>query len=135
MSFDSARAAIEQRMEAEWDSDAPVLYEASGVTPPTSSPFVRIQIREFGGDQITLGIEPVMRWRGAIICNVFVPLHTGTTVGRQLGEKFRKIFERRSFSTIRCKHVTPEFLGDIDGWWQSNYRCYYYRDDRSLLEG
>lgn len=135
MSFDSTRAAIETRMASRWGSEVPVLYEADGIAPPVGQAFVRISIREYGGNQVTLGIEPVMRWHGAIVCDAFSPLASGTAEARRLGDRFRKIFERATFDTIRCKHVTPDERGEVDGWWQSQYRCYYYRDEQSRLEG
>lgn len=131
MGFDAARASIEMRAAALWVPPPPLVFEASGVVPPAGAPWARLTVRETDGGQITLGPEPVMRWRGRIFCDVFVPPRDGTGGAVRIGDQFRPIFERAQFDEIRCAECTPQSLGEADGWWHYQVSVPYYRDERS----
>lgn len=132
MGFDAARQAIEEYIEAQWADPPTLVWEASGIQPTPGTPWARITIRETDGDQITLGPQPVMRWRGRVYCDIFVPYRGGVGPAKVLGDDFRAVLERAEFGDIRCAGCTPQELGETDGWYRYQVSVPYYRDERSV---
>lgn len=134
MGFDAARASIETWVAARWVPPPPLVFEAAGMLQPAGSPWARLTIREADGGQITLGPQPVMRWRGRVFMDAFVPLYDGAGAARRMGDQFRAILERAQFDGLRFAEASPLEIGERDGWWQFQVSFPYYRDERSVSE-
>jgi hypothetical protein len=136
MSFALERSAIEGRFSANWSGTSAdrVRYENVKFTIPTSGSWVSLKIVN-GGARVA-GISannPLNRYQGLIIVDVFVPEDTGTETARGLADSAASIFRNVQFSsgasgtiTTRVPTITP--VGIVEGWYQLSMSVGYHRD-------
>lgn len=129
--FDDERKAIEQRLGANWTT-TPIKYE-NAPFKETQASHVAVFIRRGDGLQASLGTAPLRRWAGLIIVQIFVTLGTGTQTALAYASTIAAIFDRQEFSTgasglIRCRVPAVAFVGEKQGWYQTNVTVPYIRD-------
>lgn len=133
MSFANERAAIESRFAANWTTTR-IKYENTQFEQPKTA-WVALFILNGDGQQISLGLSPnpLHRYVGVIMVQIFLPESSGTQTGRAYADTIASVFRRAQFSngssgTITCR--TPSISpGNLrDGWFQINVTCPFQRD-------
>jgi hypothetical protein len=136
MSFADERAAIAGRFSSNWSGTTAdrIRWENQKFRQPESGAWVSLSIRN--GEARVAGIsanDPLNRYLGIIIVDVFVPEDTGTDTARTLADAAAAIFRNVQFSagssgtiTTRVPSIFP--AGTRNGWYQLSMSVRYHRD-------
>ncbi len=133
MSFAATRQAIEERFRDFWLARTKVHYENTAFEPTHGVAWVRLSIREGEGNQIELAANPLHKFAGLIIVQVFTPENTGTSDARLLADVAAECFRSVSFAAgasgqITCQTPSAQTIGvDDAGWFQINVVAPYTR--------
>lgn len=132
MSFAAERAAIESRLAANWTTTS-IKFENTRFEQPRETAWIACYILNGDGNQISLGDNPLHRYAGVIMVQIFVPESSGTQTARGYADTIAAIYRRQQISngssgTITCR--TPSISQGIpkDGWYQINVMCPFQRD-------
>src|SRR5690606_17138546 len=101
MGMTDAKAAIRDRMEAEWTATA-VVYPNEHFDRPANEPWVYLEVLGAGADSTVFGSEGkrVARDDGIIFAHVFVPVGVGEALATQYAEQIGEIFRVQRFDGI-----------------------------------
>lgn len=114
-----AAEAVYKRMVDNWDEDdAQYTFEGEDFTPPTTTPWMRVSIRDTGGGQETLG-EPGNRKYERVASaffQVFTPTNQGIAAANALAETIRGLFEGVTYMGLRFLDSDVRQQG-VDGLW------------------
>jgi len=122
-STQTARETIYQTFVTDWANATPVTFANEDFSPPTDTPWVRLAVLHFTGNQETLGEVGNRRFRreGQISIQVFTPLNDGLRDIDALVQSARQIFEGRTLTgPIWCTDSAVQEIGPSDGWFQFN---------------
>jgi hypothetical protein len=134
MKFDAARSAIYSRLDSAMNTNhpgVPVLYEnrLNVDLALQSAPFVACEILFNDGEQVSMEISPVVRYRGSIWLAVAAKRGDGIkgqlTVLATLADTFKTVV----FGGVTCHapRPMPGFLKD--GWYLESIRVPFYFND------
>lgn len=135
MSFQDERSAIEKRFADNWTGTtaAKVRYENAPFNQPKTGAWVALTIRDGIAQQASISSQPLNRYPGIVVIDIFVPENTGTDEARRLAELAAAIFRNVQFSagssgTITCRVPYVTTIGARDGWFQLAVTVNFYRD-------
>jgi len=136
MYFEEARKDLEQMFKTGWASTSRVKYENTQLTPVPGDDetWVAMTIREGKGVQASLGNNPLLRFKGFVVIQVFSPKDSGTSKSKQLQGMVGKIFDRKFFMSsheagyFKFEIAYPIEPGVREGWYQVNVMVPFTRD-------
>lgn len=129
MSFATAVATIQARMQANWTS-TPLCFQ-NGITPdgahfdpPADGVTAWVYFEVLPGSGSIAGFgggegNHTLRRGGVVFAHVYVPVGTGLATALAHTDAIAAIFEAKGFSGIRCYEATPGGTGsgDDEGNW------------------
>ena len=129
MSHTAQNAAIRSRFHTSWGTDPPVKYENADFTPPANATFVELDIVDGPQAPVSLGNTTLYRNFGIISINIYVPLNIGTAAINGYADTIAAIFRGAQFSSISCRNVGFNTIGEIDGRFVKNVSIEFFRDE------
>jgi hypothetical protein len=134
MYFDESRQDLEQMFKEGWGKTTPVKWENTQLSPVPTDTYVAFTIREGKGRQVSLGNNPLIRFVGFVIIQVFIPKDSGTGQSKLLSTQVSGIYNRKSFTSKRkagyytFEIVYPIEQGANNGWYQINLMAPFTRE-------
>jgi len=135
MSYDQERQDIETYFTTSWGTTTKIRWDNVKWTEPVADPsWVALTVITDEAAQISLGDNPLYRFPGMVIVQVFVKEGTGTGVANQLADQVVEAFRLRTLgvtATGFVKFQTPwkRREGIKEGWFQMNVFAPYARDE------
>lgn len=140
MSFDTARAAIRQRLEQNWpDATIPVTWANEGQVLPDGVAFVSVDIIAEGPAQIA-GYgggrgDNLMRQYGRVEQHCFVPINEGTTRAWRIADAVAAILRTKRFESgavaVSCFESGPDGghgKSDDGNFWRVTAITFFHAD-------
>ena len=134
MSFTDEKRAFEDRFKTQWGSTSPVRWEGLPFKfPDPAIPWVGFYVRSGPSNRITVGPNPLVRYAGNIVVQVFAPegqpMATASGYLDTIATIFREVeFSYNNSGLIRCYQPDVRVIGTDNGWFQRNVVCPYIRD-------
>jgi hypothetical protein len=131
MDFEAARAAIFARVDAGWTATypaEPVEYENRRTVDRNAhpGPFLAVELVWSDGEQAELGNDPLIRYRGAIYCVVYVREGEGSAVGQTRLGYLASLLGVTSFGGVHTQAPKPVPGHDVPGWYRHILRVPFY---------
>lgn len=127
-----ARAAIVNAFETGWASATLVLHDnAPGEPPDGTASWVRVSVRFYDGEQISLGPtgSRLFRRYGILTIQVFVIVGTSTYTIDGLVRTAKNIFEGKTLSGVTFRNARQVTVGADEKWWQENVVAEFWFDE------
>jgi hypothetical protein len=131
--------AIESRFSANFTA-YPVKYENVDYDPTPGQAWVELLIEDTTVQRASVGTEDeaLVRARGLISANIYLPQNTGTATGRAIADAIATIFRDVQFSGITCRQPVIKNIGSPmrsttqepkESWFVVNVTTPFYRDE------
>lgn len=134
MNWADERVAFELRVQTNFNT-VPVQYQGVATPPPANAPWVRMVLLPGIGQRITLGPNAVFREFGTLLFMIFVPINTGTAVGRAIADELSNLFHEAVFEyggsgkiRMRVPGLNDRGTTQDGSWYQLNLDIEYQRD-------
>lgn len=145
MSFEDQRKAIYQRFSTQWAltsyaATVPVVYENQPYKDTkgndvhvSTGPWIFISIQDGEGNQAGIANNPLLRYAGIILVQIFVREGSGISESRKIADVIEPIFRRVQLlygnsGYITCGIPYTSYTGTQDGWYQRNLIIPFSRD-------
>lgn len=129
MKFNEERALIETHFADLW-SETEIAWSNVPFEPPANLPWVRFTIVHGEGLHADInGDNPLYRFVGNVMVQVFVPIDTGTDTAFNLAETVSNIFRRAQLDNgiqFRVPYIID--IGPSNNLYQINVTCPYWRN-------
>lgn len=133
MNFSDAEAEIRKFFDTGWASATEVAYPDLEFTVPTNTTWVRFDVRENDGTQVSMGSVGNNRFRhfGIITIQVFQPSGQGSVDARDKANKALSVFMgKKTTNDIQFTDVQARQIGnDGKGFYQVNVLASFYYDE------
>jgi len=128
MGYEAERAAIEGRIKNNWTA-TPIKWPNVAFEPGTTAAFFEPWIANATAYQASLGSPATFRHPGVLSINIRTRPQTGTALAKTYADTLSTLFRGQVVSGIvfKAPHVTQ--VGDVDGWYLTNWRVYFHRDE------
>ena len=128
MSFESEVRSIETWFSTRY-SETGVQYANVRFDPAELSEWARLTISPGGANIASMGSDPnLYRHTGVVSVQIFVTPNSGATRALQVADTIADIFRSAKIDNIQMHAPDVERVGVVDGWYQINVECNYYRD-------
>ncbi len=136
MNFEEFRSFAESKINIDWTQ---TLIEFENVPESTAlttaknnkTPWIRFIIRDGEGKRQTIGSNnPLFRYVGNIIVQIFVAQNTGTKTARELADAMTDIW--RGYTGEPCLEFRTSnisVIGETEGWFQINVSIPFKNDE------
>lgn len=124
MNYQQEKAIIETHFSVNWPH-TPVAYENSEESH--SEEWVRIVIQNGEAFQASLGDNPVFRYPGIVIVQIFTPNDAGSGRAVELADYVEAIFKNLSISGIQFRVPQVRRVNNETEWYQINVSTDFYR--------
>lgn len=128
MGFFDQQSTIEQAFLTAW-TYTPVAKDNVSFEPQTLSEYVRLTDLNAYGRRASLGNNPLYRYGGMVVVQIFTKLNTGSARAKVLADLVTPIFRDRRIGDVQFFVPAVTRVGPRDGWYQVNVDCPYYRDE------
>jgi hypothetical protein len=91
--------------------------------------WVRISSQTAKGSQISLGSNPLHRYKGVFFVQIFVLPDSGSGRAAEIVDAITTLIRGKTISGITFKVPTSHKIGVKDGWYQVNVLTEFYRED------
>jgi len=134
VNFEDARAAIATRLDAGMTATypaVPVVYENhTKVDLATqTAPYVRCDVVFNDGEQASIELTPLARYRGATYLAVYAKEGQGTKAVLQILAYLAGLFKSVKFSGVQSQVAVPMPGAEKDGWYYVAIRIPFWFDD------
>ena len=127
MTFKAESIAIESRFAAMF-TVCPVKY-SNVPYKPIGVAFAELKVIVADSVRASIGDTNLHRNTGIISVNIFEPVNTGTSTGKEKADLAAIVFRSASFSGITCRSPKVVEVGEIDEWYVINMSVPYFRDE------
>ena len=132
MSFDQERSVVETRFRDNWSATA-VKWPNVKFSSKSYEEFVSFNDVRDDKKEHSLGVDPVLfRSYGNIVVQVHVKPNSGAARALQLADLAADIWRSARFSGYTMMAPRVVTVGVVDGWYQVDMICPYYRDSYEL---
>jgi Bacteriophage related domain of unknown function len=128
VSFLSEQSAIETLFALSWTA-TPIAEDNTDFNPSALTEWVRIVVLNADGQVASLGDDPLIRYRGIVVVQIFVKSGTGWGRSMTLADLVTPIFKNVRLGSIQLGVPSPNRVGPSGGWYQVNVDCPYYREE------
>lgn len=128
MGYADSHAVIENEFVSAW-TETRIAHENEHFDPMGLDEWVRFVNLTGGGGQASLGNNPLYRYRGIVVVQIFVLPNTGWARADELADLVTPIYRSRRISDVQFGVPVATRMGERDGWHQVNVDCPYYREE------
>lgn len=129
---------IRSRFDTEWKSkrsytdaqmDERVAWGNTDFTPPNNTAWVRFRIRHEFSERASLGPDPLHRYDGTVVVEVFVPRGEGEGTIDDLVDDVADIYrDNRDQQGLRFYTPRTVLIGEEGAWYRKNVLIPFQRD-------
>lgn len=133
MNFSEAEAEIRKFFDTTWSNATEIAYPDLEFTPPDDKTWVRFDVRENAGNQVSIGSPSANRFRhfGIVTVQIFQPLGQGSKDARAKTVLAINAFQGQTTANGAVfSEVTGRQIGnDGNGFYQINVLASFYYDE------
>jgi hypothetical protein len=126
--FNEEREAIESHFKQKWGKASKILWENSRVKPPASGEFVRLNILQGAGSQISIGPTQLHRTESQVQLQIFGEKGKGKKKVLELADYAEELFTNLQLDSIQFRSAYIINVGEVSEWYQLNVVCPFYRN-------
>lgn len=126
--YSDQREIIESYFKQVWDDTCPILWNNTRKSPPKSGRWIRFNILNGEGNQVSIGSTPLHRNAGLVSVQIFVKKGVGASQSYQLVDLIVAAFKRKQLDSVQFRTPSVLEVGEIDEWFQVNVTCPFYRN-------
>lgn len=93
------------------------------------SEWVRVNILNPDGKQISLGSNPYYRYIGLLIFQIFIKPNTGSGRAMEIADQITTLFRGLTISGMTFKPPVIDPVGESGGWYQHNVSTQFSREE------
>lgn len=130
MSYSAEESALRVRFASAW-TQTPVHWPNVAFESAGKEEWVRFRVFNEPAKQAAMGggNQHLYRYPGFVFILIFVKPNMGTGRMTDLVEAVENVWRGAEFSNIKMGVPSVETIGVVDGMYQVNVRCPYYRDE------
>ena len=128
MGFFDEQSTVQMEFKNNWPYTA-IAYDNETFSPQGLDEWVRFTDLNAGGKQASLGNNPLYRYRGMVVVQIFVKPNTGPARFLRLADYVTGIYRSKRIGSTQFGVPAVTRIGPRDGWYQVNVDCPYYRDE------
>lgn len=128
MSLVSELSIIESYFTDNWPYTS-IAYQNVNFNPEALDEWVRISVLPASANQISLGSNPYFRYRGVVAIQIFTKPGIGSRRSTELADYITSLFRSKNISGIQFGVPEAHRMGAVNGWYQVNVNCSYYREE------
>ena len=95
----------------------------------TVQEWIRVNILNPDGNQISLGNNPYYRYIGLLIFQIFIKPNTGSGRAIEIADQITSLFRGQKISGMTFKPPVIDPVGESGGWYQLNVSTQFSREE------
>ena len=128
MSFVLEQSSIEIEFSNNWPHTQ-IARDNVSFSPQGLDEWVRFSDLNADAKQASLGNNPLFRYRGMVVIQIFTKVNSGAARALELSDYVTGIFRSKKIGDVQFQVPAVTRIGPRDGWYQVNVDCPYYRDE------
>lgn len=113
MSNEAVRGIVESKLEADWASLTPIVWDNQDYSPLIGVSFIRTKIEGVFSEPRSPGCQ---REHYLMTVEVYTPSNTGAAANMAMADIISAMFYGFAYSTLTVKNTRVERVGDEEEW-------------------
>lgn len=128
MNIGQEQIDIESHFTPLW-TETVVEYENQYYDKADLQEWTRLRVLPASANQASLGNNPLFRYRGIVVVQIFIRAGIGAGRAKALADDASDIFRNLVLGRIHFGVPEATSMGTTDGWYGLNVDCPYYREE------
>jgi hypothetical protein len=128
MSFATEKQVIESYVVGNYSSTL-IKYENDEMNDSSVNEWIRVSVQNASANQVSLGSDPLYRYRGIAYFQIFVRPDIGSGRALEIADILSPLFKSKRISGILFRVPRVQKVGSYKDWYQVNVSVEFSREE------